>query len=137
MSEPCVYQPTMYGWLNYSVSEPCVYQPAMYGWLNYSAPNRTAEYCDKRVCLCLCTMISSVEILRVRSSMFSACYLWLRVGPALVAYTSVIFIANSAGCAAFHCPNTASLHSVKSFCYCLEKACATRATEYQTAVRAY
>ena len=33
------------------MSEPSVYQPAMYDWLNYSAPNRTAEYCDKRVCL--------------------------------------------------------------------------------------
>ena len=49
-------------------------------------PVGRAEYCDERVCLCVClSAIISME-LHVRSSLnFCACYLWPWLGPPLSA----------------------------------------------------
>jgi len=59
----------------------------------YTAPDMTAEYCDKRVCMCFCVCLSATisSERHVRSSpIFCECYLWPWVGPLLTAYSDTL-----------------------------------------------
>ena len=60
------------------ISYTCVY---------YSAPDGGLEYCDERVCLCVCVMSAVISSeLHVRSSPnICACCLWPWLGAPLVA----------------------------------------------------
>ena len=53
----------------------------------YSAPDREAEYCDKRVCLSVCLFVRDHICGTVRPifTNFCACYLWPWLGPPLAA----------------------------------------------------
>jgi len=55
--------------------------------LHYSAPNRGAEYCDERVCLCV-FVCPQAYLWKYKSNLcqiFYACYLWPWLGPSLTA----------------------------------------------------
>jgi len=55
---------------------------------HYSASDRGAEYCDERVCLCVCVFCSQSYLRNYTSDLHRiscACYLWPWLGPPLSA----------------------------------------------------
>ena len=51
-----------------------------------SSGSMGAEYCDERVCVCVClSVIISSELHVLSSPIFNACYMWPRLGPHLAA----------------------------------------------------